>query len=258
MTVTKKQSLTLLLIASLTIQFAAQTAGNVMTEVVKYKADGVEMQGYLAYDSSLKGKRPGVIVVHEWTGLNDYARFRAEELARQGYVAFAADMYGGGKVVSFEEARSLSGQVGSDFPLIEKRFNAALKVLQNQPGVDRSQIGAIGYCFGGGIVLNMARMGAELQGIVSFHASINTGLDAGPGDVKTPLLVIQGAGDPAAPVERQEAFKAEMNGAGADYRYIIYPDVDAHNFTNPEGRSYYPEEAEAAWKEMLDFFDKRF
>ncbi len=233
----------------------AGQSNSIVTEVIRYKAGGTEMQGYLAYDSSVKGPLPGVIVVHEWTGLNDYAKFRARELAKEGYIAFAADMYGGGKVVPFAEARSLSGQVGSDFPLIRERFNAALDVLKSRQNVDRKSIGAIGYCFGGGIVLNMARMGTDLQGVVSFHASINTGLDAGPGDVKTRLLVIQGAGDPAAPPEKQRAFREEMDKAGADYKYVIYPDVNAHNFTNPEGSSYYPEEAEKAWEEMLDFFD---
>jgi dienelactone hydrolase len=137
--------------------------GVIVTEVVKYTAGEVELQGYLAYDSSISGSRPGVIVVHEWTGLNDYAKYRARELAKQGYVAFAADMYGGGKEVPTSEARSLSGQVGSDFPLIIERFTAA-----------------------------------------------------------------------------------------------IYPGVNAHNFTNPEGSSYYPKEADDAWGKMLDFFQEVF
>jgi len=228
--------------------------GEIMTEVVKYQAGGVELQGYLAYDSSKSGTRPGIIVVHEWTGLNDYAKFRARELAKEGYVAFAADMYGGGREVSTSEARSLSGQVGSDFPLIKERFNAALDVLKGNDLVDKSKVAAIGYCFGGGIVLNAARMGIELQGIVSFHASINTGLNAGKGDIKMPLLVMQGAGDPVAPPQKQDAFRKEMDNAGADYEYIIYPGVKAHNFTNPEGNSYYPEEAMDAWNKMLVFF----
>ncbi len=230
----------------------------IVTETISYRAGSTELVGYLAYDSSIKGKRPGIVVVHEWTGINDYARFRARELAKEGYVAFAADMYGGGREVPFSEARSMSGKVGSDFPLIRERFNAALAVLKGQGSVDTSRVGAIGYCFGGGIVLNMARMGTDIQGVVGFHSSINTGLDAGPGDVKTKLLVIQGAGDPAAPEAKQRAFRSEMDSAGADYRYIIYPGVNAHNFTNPEGQSYHPEEAEKAWQEMLGFFEGLF
>jgi len=226
----------------------------IVTESIKYSAGGVELQGYLAYDSAVSGTRPGIIVVHEWTGLNDYAKFRARELAKEGYIAFAADMYGGGKEVPVSEARSLSGQVGSDFPLIKDRFTAALDVLKSNQMVNSGKIAAIGYCFGGGIVLNAARMGIELQGIASFHASINTGLNAGRGDVKTPLLVIQGEGDPAAPPQKQEAFRKEMDRAGADYEYVIYPGVNAHNFTNPEGNSYHPEEAENAWGRMLTFF----
>ncbi len=246
------------LLMCLSVSVVAQNGDKIMAEVVKYTAGGVELQGYLAYDESNKGKRPGVIVVHEWTGLNDYAKFRARELAKEGYVAFAADMYGGGKEVSTSEARSLSGQVGSDFPLIKERFNAALDVLKSSPFVDTSAMGAIGYCFGGGIVLNAARMGIELQGIASFHASINTGLSAAQGDVKTPLLVIQGAGDPAAPLQKQEAFRQEMDSAEAHYQYIIYPDVNAHNFTNPDGNSYYPKEAQDAWDKMLTFFKSVF
>ncbi len=238
----------------LSVPVFAQSGDSIVTEVVKYRAGDTELQGYLAYDSTLKGRRPGVIVVHEWTGLNDYAKFRARELAKAGYIAFAADMYGGGKEVSTTEARTLSGQVGSDFPLIRSRFAAALDVLKRNSMTDGSKIAAIGYCFGGGIVLNAARMGFELQGIASFHASINTGLNAGKGDVKTPLLVMQGSGDPAAPPQKQEAFRMEMDSAGADYEYIIYPGVNAHNFTNPEGSSYYPKEAEDAWGRMLTFF----
>ncbi|QEN06542.1 dienelactone hydrolase family protein [Oceanispirochaeta crateris] len=243
---------------TLSVSAFTQNGETIVTEDVKYTVGGMDFQGYLAYDSAVKGTRPGIIVVHEWTGLNDYAKFRARELAKQGYVAFAADMYGGGKEVPVSEARSMSGKVGSDFPLIKERFTAALDVLESNAMVDNTKVAAIGYCFGGGIVLNAARMGVELQGIASFHASINTGLDAGKGDVKTPLLVLQGAGDPAAPPQKQEAFRKEMNSAGANYEYVIYPDVNAHNFTNPEGSSYYPEEAEDAWGKMLDFFQEIF
>lgn len=231
---------------------------NIHTEYITYVVDGQTLVGYLAYDRSVSGTRPGILVVHEWLGINDYAKKRAVDLAKEGYVAFALDMYGDGKEVPMSEARNMSRRVGSDFPLIESRFNGALHILKSNRFVDQSKTGAIGYCFGGGIVLNMARMGTEVNGVVGFHSSINTGLTAGKGDIKTKVLAIQGDGDPAAPPEKQNAFRREMNESGADYEYIIYENVNAHNFTNPEGRSYYEDEATQAWESMLEFFDSVF
>jgi len=235
-----------------------EASGAIVTESITYLVDGEEFVGYLAYDSSSRELRPGVIVVHEWLGINDYARRRAADLAREGYVAFALDMYGGGRTIPMSEARSTSGRVGSDFPLIERRFNAALDVLRDADYVDPSRIAAIGYCFGGGIVLNMARMGTGIDGVVSFHGSLNTGLTAQPGDVRTRILAIQGDTDPVAPVDRQEAFKEEMKAAGADLSYIIFGNLPAHNFTNPDGQTYYEDEANLAWASMLAFFDSIF
>jgi dienelactone hydrolase len=237
----------------------AQTAGtDVQTESIRYTVDGQDFVGLLAYDRSSTAIRPGIIVVHEWRGINDYAKKRAADLAEEGYVAFALDMYGDGEEIPMSQARSMSGTVGSDFPLIERRFNAALKVLQEARYVDRSNIAAIGYCFGGGIVLNMARMGTEIDGVVSFHGSLNTGLTADRGDVKTRVLAIQGDADPVAPVERQKAFVEEMKGGEADFSYIIFGNLPAHNFTNPDGSSYYETEANLAWSAMLTFFDEIF
>ena len=238
--------------------FAESMKGDIHTESISYTVDGQEFIGYLAYDRSSSAERPGVIVVHEWLGINDYAKKRSVDLAHEGYVAFALDMYGDGKEIPVSEARSMSGMVGSDFPLIRKRFNAALDVLESARYVDTSKIAAIGYCFGGGVVLNMARMGTEINGAVSFHASINTGLTAGKGDVKTRVLAIQGDGDPAAPEVRQKAFIEEMKESGADFSYLIFGNLPAHNFTNPEGSSYYENEANLAWASMLTFFDSIF
>ncbi len=238
--------------------FAQSSMNDIRTESVRYEVDGEEFVGLLAYDASSMAVRPGVIVVHEWLGINDYAKKRAADLAKEGYVAFALDMYGDGKTIPMSEARTMSGKIGSDFPLIKKRFNAALDLLKEAPYVDKSNLGAIGYCFGGGIVLNMARMGTEIEGVVSFHASINTGLTAGKGDVKTRVLAIQGDGDPAAPPDRQKAFVEEMKNSGADFSYIVFGNLPAHNFTNPEGTSYYETEANLAWASMLTFFNEIF
>jgi dienelactone hydrolase len=238
--------------------FAQSESGNIRTESIRYTVDGQDFIGYLAYDASSISSRPAVIVVHEWLGINDYAKKRAVDLAKEGYVAFALDMYGGGKEVPMAEARTMSSKVGSDFPLIKKRFNAALDVLKKARYVDPNNIAAIGYCFGGGVVLNMARMGTDIDGVVSFHASINTGLNAKAGDVKTKILAIQGDGDPAAPEDKQKAFIKEMKEAGADFSYIIFGNLPAHNFTNPQGSSYYEDEANLAWASMLTFFDSIF
>ena len=249
----KKRFLTIVFLLSAIgyLAFAQSMNNDIQTESIRYTVDGQSFIGVLAYDKSSMEMRPGVIVVHEWLGINDYAKKRAVDLAKEGYVAFALDMYGDGKEIPMSEARGMSSKVGSDFPLIEKRFNAALDVLKDAPYVDESHIGAIGYCFGGGIVLNMARMGTEIDGIVSFHASINTGLNAKEGDVKTRILAIQGDGDPAAPEEKQKAFIEEMKNSGADFTYMVFGNLPAHNFTNPDGRSYYENEANLAWASML-------
>jgi dienelactone hydrolase len=247
-----------LVVLGASLVFAQPMGGNIRTEEISYSVDGQKFVGHLAYDASSTARRPGVIVVHEWLGINDYAKKRAVDLAKEGYVAFALDMYGDGKEIPMSEARGMSGKVGSDFPLIKKRFNAALAVLKGARYVDPDKIAAIGYCFGGGIVLNMARMGTDIKGVVSFHASINTGLNAGKGDVKTRVLAIQGDGDPAAPADKQKAFVEEMKGAGAKFSHIVFSNLPAHNFTNPSGGSYYETEANLAWASMLAFFDSIF
>ena len=233
-------------------------SGTIVTMDIPYTVDGENFIGYLAYDESITSPQPGVLVVHEWRGINTYARRRAEDLAKEGYVAFAVDLYGDGIEIPRSEAPAKAGEIGSDFPLIETRFNAALDIIKSYEQTDSDRIAAIGYCFGGGIVLNMARMGTEIAGVVSFHGSLNTGLNANPGDIKTKVLAIQGDKDPVAPLERQVAFRNEMDASGAEYTYIIYDDVAAHNFTNPEGDTYFENEAEMAWQEMLDFFDAIF
>jgi dienelactone hydrolase len=164
-------------------------------------------------------------------------------------------MYGDGMEVPMSEARSMSSAVGSDFPLIKDRFNTALDILMNQNMVDSSRIAAIGYCFGGGIVLNMARMGTDINGVVSFHGSVNTGLNAGEGDIQTKILAFQGDEDPAAPRAKQAQFRDELDASGADYSYVVFDNVPAHNFTNSKGNSYYEKEANMAWDNMLEFFD---
>lgn len=255
---TKSLVISLLMAYTLAAPAFGQTQGSIESTRISYTVGDTTLVGFLAWDPALTGKRPGILIVHEWTGLNDYAMRRAMDLAREGYVAFALDMYGDGKEIPTSQARQVSGSVGSNFPLIKARFEAALDLLKAQKNVDKEKIAAIGYCFGGGIVLNMARMGTSIKGVVSFHGSMNTGLSAKEGDIRTPILAFQGEGDPAAPASTRQAFTKEMDSAKATYEYIVYPGVNAHNFTNPAGATYHAKEAELAWGQMKTFFTKIF
>jgi dienelactone hydrolase len=210
-------------------------AGPIITgTTVEYSAQNSVMKGYLVYDENVKGKRPGVLVVPEWWGLNDYARRRAKMLATLGYTALAVDMYGEGRVVATpDEAGKLSSEAMKDFDVTKARFMAAVDFLKGQPTVDPNRIAAIGYCFGGGIVLNMARQGVDLKGVVSFHGSLTAVKSAQPGGVKPKILVLHGGADKLITPEQIQAFKQEMKGAGADFQFTSYPDA-LHSFTNPE------------------------
>ena len=206
----------------------------IVETAVEYSAQGVVMKGYLAYDENVKGKRAGVLVVPEWWGLNDYARRRARMLAELGYTALAVDMYGEGKVVMTpDEAGKLSSGAMKDFDVAKARFLAAVDFLKGQATVDPNRIAAIGYCFGGGVVLNMARQGVDLKGVVSFHGSLPAVKPAQAGSVRAKILVLTGGADKFVPPEQVEAFKKEMNSAGADFRVVSYPGV-LHSFTNPD------------------------
>jgi dienelactone hydrolase len=207
------------------------------SEEIDYRVGDTAFTGYLVYDDAVKGKRPGVLVVHEWWGLNDYARKRADRLAQLGYTAFALDMYGSGKVADHpDDAKSFMQAVTADMPEAEKRFDQAQMILQRQPTVNSGQIAAIGYCFGGGIVLHMARAGDDLRGVVSFHGSLGTQVPAAKGRVTAKILVFTGAADPFSPAAAVAGFEREMRAAGVDYRLVSYPGVK-HSFTNPEADS---------------------
>ncbi len=201
---------------------------------VRYTAGGVEMIGYLAYDKNIQGRRPAVLVVHEWWGLNDYVRMRARMLAELGYTALALDMYGGDRVAAHpEDAQKFSSALMKNFDLAKARFLAGMDFLKKQPTVDTIRMAAIGYCFGGGIVLNMARQGVNLRGVASFHGNLSAVKPAQPGSIKARILVLHGGDDKFSTPEQIEAFKKEMAAAGADFQFITYPGA-LHSFTNPE------------------------
>jgi dienelactone hydrolase len=232
---------------------------------VDYSAQGVVLKGYVAYDDKIQGKRPGILVVHEWWGLNDYTRKRARMLAGLGYTALAVDMYGDGKQAMHpDDAKAFSSAVMKDFDAAKARFLAAMELLKKQPTVDADQIAAIGYCFGGGVVLNMARQGVDLKGVVSFHGSLAAVKPAQPGEVKAKILVLNGADDKFVPTEQIDAFKKEMTEAKVDFQFINYPG-SVHAFTNPEATklgkkfnlplAYNAKADKESWKEMKKFFD---
>jgi dienelactone hydrolase len=255
-------------IAALLLLIAvAPLQAGVIGKVVNYTAGDTVMQGYLAWDDTIDGKRPGILVVHEWWGQNDYARKRAEMLAKLGYAALAVDMYGDGKMAEHpEDAGKFAGSVRKDLPLMQARFNAARDFLDSQPFVNPQENAAIGYCFGGSVVLSMARAGADLAGVVSFHGSLG-GLPPVSDKVTAKVLVANGAEDTFVSAESIAVFKDDMDAAGADYTFINYPGAK-HSFTNPGadvlGKQFtlpleYNAAADAAsWQAMQDFFKTIF
>jgi len=205
---------------------------------VSYAANGTTMKGYIAYDDAVKGKRPAVLVVHEWWGHNDYARKRADMLAELGYVALAVDMYGDGKqALHPSDAGKFAGEVSKNKTMAKVRFEAAMKVLRQNKRVDADKLAAVGYCFGGSVVLNMAREGEDLRGVASFHGGLGTDTPAEAGTVKSQVRSFTGADDKMIPAAQVEGFKQEMEKAGVNYKTVVYPGV-MHSFTNPDADEY--------------------
>lgn len=221
------------LLLMVALMFVSTSAfAKVVGKEVEYKSDGTTLKGYLAYDDSIEGKRPGILVVHEWWGHNEYARSRADKLAALGYTALAVDMYGDGKKADHpKKAGELATGVLSNLDVAEKRFRAALTLLQEQSTVNPEHIAAIGYCFGGAVVLNMALRGVDIDGVASFHGLLPTSAPENA-DVKAKIIVFQGGTDPFVSKEQMDAFKKVMENTNADYDIVIYPEAQ-HSFTNP-------------------------
>ena len=260
----KRLFLALLLLFS----FKAQAMGAIIGDPVSYKAGDFTMQGYLAYDDTIAGKRPGILVVHEWWGLNEYSRERARMLAGLGYTALAVDMFGNGKTAKHpDEAGKFAAEAMQNMAAATERFEAALRLLREHPTVDPDHIAAIGYCFGGGVVLQMAREGLDLDAVVSFHGQLATKNPAKPGAIKARILVCAGEDDALVPYSQIEAFRKEMEAAGADFTIITYPGA-MHSFTNPGADIYaekfnipvgYNKEADRkSWQDMQEFLKATF
>ena len=242
-----------------------QTFGKIVTQAVPYRLGDTEMIGYLAYDDAVKDKRPGVIVVHEWWGLNDFAKDKARQLAELGYVAFAADIYGGGTVATDpDQAGKLAGQFRENPTLLRERAKAAYDTLAADPRVDPGKIAAIGFCFGGSTVLQMAASGLKLAGVVSFHGGLAPIAEADVGHIKAKILVLHGAADTHVSAESAKAFQASLRNSNVDWQMIIYSGAK-HSFTNPasdklgaEGVGYNESAARRSWQHMRLFFDELF
>jgi dienelactone hydrolase len=242
----------------------ANVAGaEIMTKEVSYTHGDVRLKGFLAYDNAKEGKRPGVLVVHEWWGNNDYSRQRARQLAELGYVAFAVDMYGDGKLAkSPQEARGLATPFYEDRALMRERAGAGLKALQEQPTVDGERLAAIGYCFGGSVVLELARSGAPLAAVVSFHGGLATPNPDDARNIKAKVLVLTGGADPMVAPEERDAFIKEMEDARVDYAMTVYGGAK-HGFTSPdadrarqEGVGYQKEADQRSWAAMRALFEE--
>jgi dienelactone hydrolase len=226
---------TLTLIALLLV---APANAAVTEHEVSYTSGGVVLNGSLDYDDALPGRRPAVLVVHEWSGLNEHARHQARRFAEAGYVALALDMYGEAKQAHRpREALVLSTEVRTNLPLMYARFDAARDFLRSQPNVDPSRIAAIGYCFGGAVVLEMARAGDDLRGVVSVHGVLETAAPAEPHAIRAEVLVLTGGDDLYNPKDKVDALDRELKSAGARYKIVTYPGAK-HSFTNPTAKEY--------------------
>lgn len=258
----------LFIISFITCSQKQNTTPNLVEKEIVYSSDSTSLKGFLVFDNNIKGKRPGVLVVHEWWGLNDYAKNRARMLAELGYTALALDMFGDGKTANHpQDAQKFASAVFGNLKAGEDRFMAAYKILKEQETVNPDNIGAIGYCFGGGIVLHMASIGTNLKVAASFHGTLSAVNPEPEGVVKAFLLVCNGADDPFTTQTQIDDFKKQMESEKVQYEFINYAGA-VHSFTNPGADSLgkkfnmplaYNEKADKeSWQEMQKVFKKVF
>ncbi|HMP76465.1 MAG TPA: dienelactone hydrolase family protein [Kiritimatiellia bacterium] len=258
----------IILSAFLVVALACSARAALVEQEVDYSDGTTTMKGFLVWDDATEGLRPGVLVVHEWWGHNEYARRRARELAREGYIAMAVDMYGEGRTAEHpKDAGAFAGEVMGNMAQAAARFRAARVFLETQTQTDPARLAAIGYCFGGGMVLHMARIGEDLAVVASFHGSLRTVSSARPGEVRARVLVYHGGADVLVPPEDVVAFEQEMTKAGVNYKFVTYPDAP-HSFTSPEADDkavkfelplgYDAEADRASWADLLEELSRRF
>jgi len=262
-------SLILLVLAVTTLSFINNnnSSPKIKEQTITYTIEGTSYKDFVVYDENIKGKRPAILVIPEWWGLNDYSKSRAKQLAELGYIAIAVDMFGEGKIAANpQEAQEFTKPFYAYPKLAKTRLDAALTQLKTFPATDANKMAAIGYCFGGNVILNAARLGSDLKGVVCFHG----GLEGAPADkvlLKTKILVCNGGSDKFVSEESIADFKHSMDSIGADYKFVSYPNA-THAFTNPAstetGKKFnmpieYNEAADkASWNDMKVFFGKLF
>jgi dienelactone hydrolase len=241
---------------------------NIKEENLSYNTNGVTYKVYVAYDDNIEGKRPGILVIPEWWGLNDYPKMRARKLAELGYTAMAVDVFGNGKVAANPtEAQKLTEPFYKDPNLAKARLDQGLKILKALPQTDPFNVAAIGYCFGGALVLNYAKLGADLKGVVSFHGGVSGGAPVNKNLLKAKILICQGESDKFVPMKDVETFKHKLDSIGADVTLKEYPNA-THAFTNPDATAigkkfnmpieYNAEADKNSWEDMKTFFGRIF
>jgi len=244
---------------------ALSARSEIITRAVEYRQGDAVLEGFSAYDDALQGKRPGVLVVHQWKGLGDYEKKRAEMLARLGYNVFAADVYGKGvRPQTPSDAGAQAGKYKNDRALLRERVRAGLEVLARDPLTDPKRIAAIGYCFGGTAALELARSGADVAGVVSFHGGLSSPTPSDARNIKAKVLALHGADDPNVPAKEVAAFEEEMRQAGADWQLVAFGGA-VHSFTdwnaghdNAKGAAYNEKADRRSWEAMKQFFAELF
>lgn len=239
--------------------------GEIVFKTVEYKEGGTVLEGLSVYDDSVQGKRPAVLVVHQWKGLGDYEKKRAEMLARLGYNVFAADIYGKGvRPATMQAASAEAGKYKSDRTLLRARVRAGLEVLLNQELTDRARVAAIGYCFGGTSALELARSGADITGVVSFHGGLSSPTPGDARNIRAKVLALHGADDPNVPPKEVAAFEEEMRQGRVDWQLVAYGGA-VHSFTdwnagndNSKGAAYNERADHRSWDAMKQFFGELF
>ena len=253
-----------LIVALLSVAGVFSLQAKIVTQTIEYQQGDTPLEGYVAYDDSVTGKRPGVLIVHQWLGLTDYEKHRAEQLAQLGYVAFCADIYGKGiRPKGVSEAGPLATKYKSDRSLLRARVNAGLDELKKNELLDPGRVAAIGYCFGGTTVIELALSGADLNGVVSFHGGLDALNPADAKNIKCKVLALAGADDPFQKPEDLTAFESEMRDARVDWSITFYGGA-VHSFTQPDpgfvnpGARYNEKADKRSWQAMQDFFGEIF